>query len=274
MEGTCTIIVSTSVGSAFLDKKKRLTVPRNSTVAELKSLIEKKFPGCPPAALQRLFSGVRPLHDDDVIGNVTSTSAAAVSAAGAAPTPLLLDMMSGVGVYNKTLSITQALEAHAASVVQQAYVGAKFREFCAGTGTAAAGGGSGGEEAVVESSFYRDMFERVNRTLYETYADDIAAALELEKEPETIGDDTKAWRSPTRTEARPLVAALAKEFDLNVKGIRSFVYYSILLAVSRVPVPCFDPSNAHSLRCSHPSHLGRFLRCTARRPPPRVNSSY
>ena len=112
----CAIVVSTSVGSVFLDKKKRLSIPRNSTVAELKTMIEKKFPGCPPTGLQRLFLGVRALSDDEIIGNITVTS----------PTPILLDMLSGTSVYNKTLSISQALEAHAALIVQQSYLGSKL----------------------------------------------------------------------------------------------------------------------------------------------------
>jgi hypothetical protein len=233
---TCSVLVSTSVGSAFLDKKKRLTIPRNATVAELKQLIEKKFPGCPPTALQRLFLGVRALDDNEVMGNITVAS----------PTPLLLDMMSGTSVYNKTLSISQALEAYAASIVQQAYLGAKMREsFGVGAHSSLSSGSpiisanesdaasaeAGGVGVVPESSFFREMFETVNRTLYETYAEDIAEALEIEKEPETIGDDTAAWRKDKK-QANPLAAALAKEFDLNVKSIKNFLYYSVLLVVS------------------------------------------
>lgn len=42
---TCSVIISTSLGSTFLDKKKRLNVPRNTTVSELKELLHQKFPG-------------------------------------------------------------------------------------------------------------------------------------------------------------------------------------------------------------------------------------
>ena len=224
-DGPCAILVSTSVGSMFLDKKKRLSVPRNSTVGELKGLIEKKFPGCPPIPLQRLFVGIRLLQDDEIIGNVTTTS----------PTPILLDMMSGVSVYNKTLSISQALEAHVASIVQQSYLGAKLREsFTTSIASTSASTNNDISSVILpDSSYYRDMFDVVNRTLYETYAEDIAEALELEKEPETMADDTRAWRNPQQ-ETKPLAAALAKEFDLNGKGIKSFVYYSILLGIFAV----------------------------------------
>ena len=218
-DGPCAILVSTSVGSMFLDKKKRLSVPRNSTVGELKGLIEKKFPGCPPIPLQRLFVGIRLLQDDEVIGNITTTS----------PTPILLDMMSGVSVYNKTLSISQALEAHVASIVQQSYLGTKLRETFT-TSIATSTSNDTSSVMLPDSSYYRDMFDVVNRTLYETYGEDIAEALELEKEPETMADDTRAWRNPQQ-ETKPLAAALAKEFDLNGKGIKSFVYYSVLLGI-------------------------------------------
>ena len=221
----CAIVVSTSVGSVFLDKKKRLSISRNATVSDLKSMIEKKFPGCPPTGLQKLFLGVRALADDEVIGNITVTS----------PTPILLDMLSGTSVYNKTLSISQALEAHAALIVQRSYLGAKMRSTYGDIDSTSSGSSATDVNGTVlpvalESGLYRDMFDAVNRTLYETYAEDIAEALEREKEPETVTDDTAAWRGKQK-ETKPLTAALAKEFDLNMRGIKSFFYYSILLGV-------------------------------------------
>ena len=222
----CAIVVSTSVGSIFLDKKKRLTISRNATVGDLKCMIEKKFPGCPPTGLQKLFLGVRALADGELIGNITVTS----------PTPILLDMLSGTSVYNRTLSISQALEAHASLIVQQSYLGAKMRAtyIDAGVEESAPNVETDVNGTVIqpqlESGLYRDMFDAVNRTLYETYAEDIAEALEREKEPETLTDDTAAWRGKQK-ETKPLAAALAKEFDLNIRGIKSFFYYSILLGV-------------------------------------------
>ena len=220
---SCAIIVSTSVGSVFLDKKKKLTVPRNSTVADLKHLVQKKFPGCPPTALQRLFLGVRVLSDNEIIGNLTVNSV----------TPILLDMITGTSVYNKTLSISQALEAHAALIVQQSYLGAKMLESYSDISqhnNRDSKSDSLDTPVQMESGLYRDMFEAVNRTLYETYADDIAVALERETEPETSTDDTAAWRGKRKV-TKPLTAALAREFDLNLRGIRSFLYYSVLLGV-------------------------------------------
>ena len=225
----CAIVVSTSVGSIFLDKKKRLTISRNATVGDLKCMIEKKFPGCPPTGLQKLFLGVRALGDGELIGNITVTS----------PTPILLDMLTGTSVYNRTLSISQALEAHASLIVQQSYLGAKMRATYIDIGAAESTSNLVADvngtvmQPQLESGLYRDMFDAVNRTLYETYAEDIAEALEREKEPETLTDDTAAWRGKQK-ETKPLAAALAKEFDLNIRGMKSFFYYSILLGVRHI----------------------------------------
>ena len=50
------------------------------------------------------------------------------------------------------------------------------------------------------------------------------------------GSKTNTQSSSTGTEMqiqkKPLAALFAKEFDLNFKSIRAFIYYSFLLAVS------------------------------------------
>ena len=55
LDETCSVIVSTSIGSSFLDKKKRLNLNRNSTVAELKVMVQEKFPGGPPVQVITLL---------------------------------------------------------------------------------------------------------------------------------------------------------------------------------------------------------------------------
>lgn len=118
-ETPTSVLVSTSFGSHFLDKKKRLTILKNSTVAELKSQIHQKFPGSPPTELQNLYFTSRYLTDDDeVVSNITALS----------PIPIFLDMMCGTGVYNRTMSITQAIDAYVATIVQQSFLGDKMRE--------------------------------------------------------------------------------------------------------------------------------------------------
>ena len=209
------VLVSTSMGSSFLDKKKRVQISRNSTIADLKELIESKFPASPPKQLQKLFLGMRYLSDLEQLGNITSGNSIQI----------LLDMPSGTSVYNKSLSISQALEAYSALTVQQAYLGDQLKRLHSN---------SNAEMSVIdtmpESIAYRSLFLSLNETLYRTYAEDIHAALEIEKEPDVITQDTLAWRGGLKRRS-PLVAAFAKEFDINLRSFRSFLYFSFLLAV-------------------------------------------
>lgn len=213
----CTIIISTSIGSSFLDKKKKVTLPANTTIAELKEYLQSKFPGSPPMELQHLYYGTRLLGDDEVVSNITTL-----------PTiPLLLDMVSGHSIYDKTMSIEQALEGYVASVVQLTYLSNQLKTVI--------GHQSDSNETMtqvmMESPTLRKLFQAVNRTIYETYSDEIAYALEVEKDPEAFAADTKAWRSPQRRTVSPLTAALAKEFDLNLRSLCSFLYYTVILLI-------------------------------------------
>ena len=82
----------------------------------------------------------------------------------------------------------------------------------------------------MDTAIYRDMFAAINASLYSTYAQDIHEALVDEQEPETLSADTASWRH-ARKDKSPITVALAKEFDLNLRGIKNFGYYSVLLAV-------------------------------------------
>jgi hypothetical protein len=210
------VLVATSFGSSFLDKKKRLTVPANSTVFELKLQLSSKFPGSPPVGLQRLFYASRMLNDSDVLGRTTTLT----------PIPLVLDMVSGTRSYNRTLSIRSSIEAYVSTLVHQAYIGAKMRDQLRPEA----------QEPTLESPYYSELFRQLNASVYEQYKDDIATALELEKEPDVRSTDTEAWRGDgvldqSERPVNPLSAALAKEFDLNWRGLRNFAYYSLVLMV-------------------------------------------
>ena len=214
---TCSVIVSTSIGSAFLDKKKRLSLDSNSTILDLKLLLSEKFPGGPPVILQKLFFGTTLLNDTQIVSNITTIS----------PVPLLLDMLSGTSAYNRTLSISQALEAYASLMTQQAYLGDKMRSLYAAE--------SGFENTlasaeIMDSAVYREMFSSINASIYEKYKEDIEKALIREMEPEISSADTNAWRG-NKIEKSSLALAIAKEFDFNLRSIKSFIYYSILLLV-------------------------------------------
>ena len=62
---TCSVLVSTSIGSTFLDKRKKITINGNATVRDLKAMVCDKFPGSPPVELQRLFFGSRMLNETE-----------------------------------------------------------------------------------------------------------------------------------------------------------------------------------------------------------------
>lgn len=215
LNGKTDVLITTSFGSVFLDKKKKLAVNRNETVADLKLQVFSKFPGSPPVQIQKLYFSNRLLNDSEVIGNISSL----------APLPILLDTISGTGVYNRSMSIAQALEAYVATVVQQAYIGTKLQQTHKPEDSASI--------ASMDSPYFRSLFHSINESLYEKYGEDIALAKEAEREPETVSPDTAAWRSGEGAAAvSPLAAAIAKEFDLNWRGLRNFAYYSVILAVS------------------------------------------
>ena len=217
-DGNCAVLVSTSIGSSFLDKKKRLLISRNSTVYNLKQVIKDKYPGGPPVELQKLFFGSRKLNDSEVLSNITKIS----------PIPVLLDMLTGTSAYNRTLSVSQALEAYASIVTQQAYIGDKLRAAY----TDQADESTGRNHDVIDSLVYKEMFQSINESIYRTYTEEIQAALIAEMEPEVVSSDTERWRGDKKQKS-PLAVALAKEFDFNARSLKSFVYYSIVIAVNR-----------------------------------------
>ena len=249
------VLVSTSFGSSFLDKKKKLVMNSNDTVLDLKMQLSTKFPGMPPVALQNLYYSSRLLNDDELVRNISTLS----------PLPLVLDMMSGTSVYNRSMSVTQALDAYVATIVQQSYLGAQLqRLYTNSAGTKEhlplMNTTDGVGEGTMQTVYYRQLYAAVNQSIYERYAVDITAALEAEKDPESIVDDTRAWRERDPALAahyvNPLAAALAKEFDLNWRGLRHFAYYSVILAVSSHPAFCHS---ARPLQLSKSLHLVRQL---------------
>jgi len=216
--GSTDVVVATSIGSTFLDKKKKLSIARNETVHDLKVQISKKFPGSPPVSLQKLYFISRLLDNNETIGNISIIS----------PIPIVLDMVSGTSVYNRNMTVSQALEAYAASVVQQSYLGAQLQALYKPESN---------ETEPMASPRLRELFHAINASVYERYHDAIAAAKLRESEPERASSDTAAWRS--QKTVSPLTAAIAKEFDLNWRGVRQYAFYSLVLIVSELYCRCF-----------------------------------
>ncbi len=214
---TAIIISTTSIGSSYLDKKRRISIPVNSTIADLKQQLSTRFPGSPPVPLQRLFFGTRLLKDEEEISNVTALS----------PMPLTLDMITGTSVYDRTMTVSQALEAYVSLLVQQAYTGQSMNKiFDQSNGVE--GGSSDDNE--LETARYRELFHSLNASLYENFAEEIEQALLEEREPEAFAADTAAWRGD-KANTSPVAVVLAKEFDLNWSSLKNFVYFSVLLMV-------------------------------------------
>lgn len=214
-QGPVNVIVTTSIGSEFLDKKKKLTMPGNATILELKQLIHNKFPGSPPTALQSLFFGDRPLLDEDLVRNVSRL-----------PTvPIFLDMISGSSAYNRTLSVKNTVEAFAASQIHITYLNEAVSELA-----------SPMERSIksnkeMRTRRYRELLSAVNETLFASYNHDIELALQDESEPEYSSADTSVWRVKGKRRIGSLAGAISREFDLTARGFRQLVIYSAILVV-------------------------------------------
>ena len=222
-----TCVVSTSLGSSFLDKKKKIVVPFNSTILDLKSQIFAKFPGNPPINLQNIYYGVRKLNDTEIIGNLSKLY----------PVPLLLDMISGTSTYNKFMSVSQALEAFASLTVHQVYLNAKIHDLYSSKFELKNEGENSvtQSKSVMETALYRDIFKSINDSLHKIYEEDIEEALVVEKDPEVVSFETMPWRNKNikrESYYSPLALAIAKEFDLNTRGVVTLAYYSVLLGVN------------------------------------------
>jgi len=239
------VIVTTSFGSSFLDKKKKFILPSNSTVSDLKNQIAAKFPGSPPKHIQRLFFSSRLLNNDsEIISNVSIMQ----------PVPIILDSISGTGVYNRSLSVSQGIEAYVSTLVQQSYLGNKLNSLFQQS-VDPVNLNSNSTSQSMESIIYRNMFVTLNESFYATYSDEIEAALQAERNPEVLAADTIAWRHADRKKISPLAAALAKEFDLNLRGLVSFVYYSVVLLVRTIMIYLYVISSLFRLNLFYSSFI-------------------
>lgn len=227
------IVVTTSYGSTFLDKKKKFLVPSTITVRQLKEQIALKFPGSPPVELQQLFFGTQYLSDDLIIRELTALPSI----------PILLDMMSGTSAYsNKLFSISQLLDAYVASSIQLIYLSDQYHRILNDESMTHVPSNTSSDQDQGQSLkpmklttfYYQQLYEITKEYIYTKYHSSISLALEKEKDPEYQAIDTKAWRQPSSIKYNPLILALTKEFDLNLQGIRNFLYYSIVLYVSTI----------------------------------------
>ena len=203
------IIVSTSLGSQFLNKRKKCTVASNATIASVKEKLAIVYPGTPPAELQRLYFGLKYLSDATPIANITNMR----------PIPLLMDNLSGTGSYQRNMSIAETLEAYAALLTQQIYVNEKLASFIAP---------SENNTRLLETPRYRQIFNCLNNTIFNGYEERIALALEKERNPELISDEILAWRGSSK-QLSPLQSWLAHQFFYSRNTMKSLLTYTSLL---------------------------------------------
>lgn len=170
------IIISVFAGSRFLDRQKKIRMPRSASVGMLKAELQRQFPGNPPVMLQELYYGVRMLKNEDLISNITSTS----------PKSLTLDLLSGTGSYNRSaMSVTDAIDCIVALEVHSAANSLLYAEIC--------GGRKRENETLSRTILCRDLYNRINNSFYKTYSKEISAALVAERDPEKESTDTAAW---------------------------------------------------------------------------------
>lgn len=224
-----TVIVSTSFGSQFLDKTKSISISPNATVIELKEIISQKFPGTPPVPFQRLFFQFRFLNNTEVIGNISSLP----------KYPILLDMITGTSAYNRTMSISQALDAYVSTIVHQTYLSLTMQKLLLSRQQLVHNpetlyNEDSSLDRALQSPNLREIYEAVNKTIYDQFGEDIAAALEVEKEPDIDSPDTRAWRQNYGDATQyksPLETAWARQFGVNKQMMISLAYYSVMLLV-------------------------------------------
>ena len=213
------VVVSTSLGSKFLNKRKKCTLSANATIANLKEKLAIVYPGTPPIELQRLYFGLKYLADDMPVANITSMR----------PVPLLMDMLSGVGSFQRNLSIADTLEAYAALLTQEMYVNEKLASLLAPIDD------SNTLKTQLETSRFRQIFDTLNKTMFSGHEVQIAKALERERNPELITDEVSVWRGAKQ----PLTAFqhwLAHQFYFSRNTLRALFTYTAMLVIVWFPI--------------------------------------
>jgi hypothetical protein len=235
------VIISTSLGSSFLDKKKKLKMKQSQTIKEVKESLKDKFPGSPPIVLQRLFQMNTLLPDELPLANLTQNNQGN-------SVLLILDMITGTSSYNRTLSVEQTVAAYLSSVVHLTYISDKLRQISNSPSLQSYNNNLNNknnnyneENFELESINYRQFYEELNSTFYQQYLQDIEYALEAERDPEMGSSDTAAWRAVSekqlnlnKNKKNPLLTAFTKEFDLNFRTFKNYCYYTLILVVSYV----------------------------------------
>jgi hypothetical protein len=185
--GNITLWITSNFGrSSLLHSTTKLTVPRNSTVLQLKHSLTHSLPGNPPAALQHIYLDSTRVSDDLTWGNITHKALLHVQ----------LDLLFGTALYNKSSlphSITQAIDRYIAMCVHEAYLTNKLTdELTSTTGEHDSDSDSDSDrvsecvsECVSEqdSVKYRRLYHTLNESVYLQLGPQIKAAQAAERDP-------------------------------------------------------------------------------------------
>jgi hypothetical protein len=224
-----TVIVSVSSGSPHFDKSRRFTVGSNATVLSLKTLLEEKFPGCPPRQLQRLYHGSRLLVNDELLpANVGSEGAGALNAVVA----LTLDTLPKLDFHTfskKLISTEQVLQALSTIRGYQVYLENSLHELAGSLGgfDGHAKTGSSGSENSFQLSTYRQFVDFHSANAHRKYFAELGAAATLDRNPVVVSAGSQQDHS-----LPPAVQALAHYLDLNWSRAWQLLYSSMLCMVS------------------------------------------
>jgi hypothetical protein len=211
-------VVTISLGNRFTDKSRRFTVRSNMSILEFKTMLETKYPGCPPVALQRLWFGTRVLKDDDIIGSLSSVEIHIV--------PITLDVLPRLGFdsyVSKLTSTSRILEAYSAVRTYQTFLENSMQNILD-----ARGDGRILTSPDFQLSRYRQLIQHINKTIYEKCSAQIAVSSLQERSPILRTSDTHIWIDNEPVTLSPAAKALANYFDMNWSRILELGYYSAL----------------------------------------------
>lgn len=217
-----TIWITSNFGmSSFLRRSQKFEVGRDTTVLDLKELIQDNFPGNPPVDLQKLFVDSTLLRDDQIWGNLTNKMLL----------PAQLDLISGTMIYNRTshLSIAKSIDAYISLCVHEAYLTNTLTDVLTSATT----------DRTMSSTFepdsvkYRKLYKQLNESFYAELGPEITAALAAEGDPsfDSTSPAVTTTTTPITGTATPINEFFKRELVLTDEQSSKLNFWSMALLV-------------------------------------------
>ena len=223
--GNLTAVVTSNFGmSSFLRKSQKFMIRRNSTVLQLKSMIQDKFTGCPPIALQNLYLNNRLLKDDEIWGEISNKLLVSVQ----------LDLLTGTQQYNRTFqTLSDNIDAQISLMVHEAYLYNKMTEILTSDGSGMRGDASSRSQDSVK---YRLLYKKLNSSFYEELADEIKNAMESERDPLLTStsphEEIPSKLGVAKRNEHTFTTAIKKSLILNDRSFSKLKFWSLALMVT------------------------------------------